>query len=64
MTVGLALTMLLGGCGESREEAYERGAEDGFEPGFDEGEAAGLEEAYECVRDEGGSTEDAADNCE
>jgi len=49
--------------------AYERGAEDGaedgFEEGFDKGKAAGLEEAYECVRDEGGgSAEDAADNCE
>lgn len=64
MTVGLAMTMLLGGCGESRQEAYERGVEDGFADGFDQGKAAGLEEAYECVRYDGGSAEDAADNCE
>jgi len=68
MTVGLAMIMLLSGCGESRQESYERGfedgAENGFEEGFDKGKAEGLEEAYECVRDEGGSANDAADSCE
>jgi hypothetical protein len=56
----VVLTAAVSACGSPLEEKYQEGYENGYEEGLE----AGKRQAIDCVRDEGGGAEDAADNCE
>lgn len=67
----LAATLLVamaGGCTgaveQARKEGYEQGHADGFEEGKEEGHEEGKSEALDCVKEQEGRAEDAAEACE
>lgn len=61
--LSLAL-LVLSGCGPSTDEIRDTAYSEGYAMGREEGHQDGKQEAIDCVRDEGGGADDAADSCE